>query len=112
MKPTDIRDLNFAQLEASLSPRRERVWRAWLAAGPRTTRELAKIYDMDILFVRPRTTELCQCGLVMLAGCIPAEPELGTSTQGIYRARTAAEWEAWAKEQRAQQTISHQMQLV
>lgn len=98
MKPVDIRDMNFERMEATLPPKRDMVWRAWLAYGPRTTRELATLMQIDILAVRPRTTELYECGLVMLADWVEGD---GTRAgEGVYRARTAAEWAQWAEEQR------------
>ena len=63
----------------------------WVIHGPCTTRQLAEKSAIDILNVRPRTTDLVQIGLVEM---------IGGGQEGIYRARSQAEWEAWAAAQR------------
>jgi len=60
--------------------------------SPATTRELAEITGIDILNIRPRTTDLVKVGLVEMIDT--------RDGQGIYRARTQVEWENWAAPQR------------
>ena len=79
MKPVDYRNETWEQIEGRVSGMRARVYDAWWRYGPCTTRELADRAGLDILEVRPRTTELVQLGLVDLAG-----EERGT--EGRYRA--------------------------
>lgn len=87
MSPTDIRDRNFEELKNSLEESRARVYRAWLARGAGTTRSVALESGIDLLNVRPRTTELVQLGLLELIRV--------DGHEGVYQARTQAEWEAW-----------------
>jgi hypothetical protein len=88
MKPIDLSRATFAELKPKLNGLRSRVHRAWLAAGPGTTRDVAAKSGIDILTFRPRSTELYQLGLLELQGTAP-----GHGHDGIYRARTLAEWE-------------------
>ena len=91
MKPIDIRDANWATLRQSLQGRLAAVYQAWLDLGPATTRQLAEHSGIDILNVRPRTTDLCALGLVH---CID-----GWDGEGIYAARPQGEWERWCASQ-------------
>lgn len=102
MKPIDLRNATWSEIQQTLSGRLESVWFAWLAHGPATTRQLAGLSGIDILNVRPRTTDLVSVGLVKLAGdCAGRE--------GIYRARSQAEWEAWLKTQQSQPATQLQL---
>ena len=85
MKPIDFRNQTFEELKAHLNEDRAEVHRAWLAHGPGTTRDLSTKSKIDLLTFRPRTTDLYQLGLVELVD--------KDGHQGIYRARTIAEWE-------------------
>jgi hypothetical protein len=87
MTPTDLRNSSFDRIRQDLHGRLQEVYHAWLTYGPGTTRQLAGLSGIDILNVRPRTTDLVGLGLVMLSGSVRGE--------GIYMARTQAEWEAW-----------------
>jgi hypothetical protein len=89
MTASEIRDLKFTEIRVSLSGRLQAVYDAWLQFGPCTTRQLAALSGIDILNVRPRTTDLAQLGLVELCGKRAAE--------GCYRARTQEEWEGWTR---------------
>jgi hypothetical protein len=109
MKPIDIRNVNFDQLVAGLAAKRADVWRAWIVHGPCSTRDLSELAHLDILSLRPRTTELYQCGLVMLVDYMPGGA--GICGEGVYQARTAAEWESWASEQRGA-AVSKQLQMI
>ena len=110
MKPLDFRNETFASLRERLTGLRSRVWTAWIAweithgvAGA-TTREVAAASGIDILSLRPRTTELYQIGALRLADVQPAAKE------ARYVVRSAAEMEAWANEQRAS-VIGNQIQM-
>jgi len=85
MKAIDFRNQTFEDLRPLLDHIRATVHHAWLAHGPGTTRDVADKADLDILTFRPRSTELYQLGLLELTG--------KEGHQGVYRARTIAEWE-------------------
>jgi hypothetical protein len=93
MKPVDFRNETFDQISQRLDENRARVHRAWLALGPGTTREVAALAGIDLLTFRPRTTELYQIGLLEVID--------KDGHQGVYRARTLAEWEGWCEQQRS-----------
>lgn len=93
MKPIDFRDATFASLQTQLPGQLNAVYRAWVALGPGTTRQVALRSEIDILTLRPRTTDLIDIGLVELCG--------SEKNEGVYRARSQAEWETWSNEQRA-----------
>lgn len=90
MKPIDLRDATFESLREGLSELRQAVYAAYLAHGPCTTRELSGKCGIDILTLRPRTTELVQIGLVELVSAKHLE--------GSYRGVGAEEWSAWHRE--------------
>jgi hypothetical protein len=81
-------------VSTNLANRLAAVYTAWLAHGPSTTRRLAEASGIDILNVRPRTTDLVHMGLVRLCGSAGGE--------GIYAACTRDEWEQWAADLRGQ----------
>lgn len=86
--PDAIRDAQFRALDPrTLSGLRRRVYYDLLERGPGTTRQLAARLSLDILSVRPRVTELYQCGLVALA---PRTSQL-TPHEGVYRAQPPPE---------------------
>lgn len=68
MKPVDIRNETWADIQARLSEDRMTVYNGLLLHGPASTRGLARTLGMDVLSVRPRCTELLQLGLVELRG--------------------------------------------
>jgi predicted transcriptional regulator len=78
MTPSDIRDMTWEDLQPYLEGRRTAVLEAWRKHGPGTTRQLARLSGIDLLTLRPRTTELVQVGLLQLAG--------QDGHEGIYRA--------------------------
>lgn len=100
MKPTDLRNATFATLRQGLSDRLKVVYDAWVIHGPATTRELSNRSGIDILSVRPRTTDLCDLGLVDLVG-----DERGT--EGIYQAVHESKWNDWHQAQ-----LIGQLQLI
>jgi hypothetical protein len=67
MKPVDYRNENWASIQDRLQGQRKEVLAAWRAHGPGTTQEVAERSQISILSFRPRTTELYQIGLVVLA---------------------------------------------
>ncbi|MCE5278878.1 MAG: hypothetical protein LLG03_12720 [Planctomycetaceae bacterium] len=93
MTPADIRDSNWTAIREHLSGRIAEVYTAWIIHGPATTRQLAQKSGIDILNVRPRTTDLVDIGLVEFVDTQNGE--------GIYRARRQDEWDAWAAFQRS-----------
>ncbi len=99
MQPIDFSRITFAELQATLNESRTRVHRAWLAHGPGTTREIAQKAQIDILSLRPRSTELYELGLIELLSLKPSDAS-NYSHQGIYRARTLAEWETYVTARR------------
>lgn len=103
MKPVDLRNANFRELQRNLSAIRSAVLNAWMQYGPETTRVVSERAAMDILTFRPRTTELFQMGLLRMVETLDHE--------GIYQVRSIPEWEAWRREQLAI-ADSGQLQLV
>lgn len=67
MRPVDIRNEQWADIQRWLEGDRMNVHEALRSGGPATTRELAERMGFDLLSVRPRVTELFQLGLVRLA---------------------------------------------
>lgn len=68
MKPIDIRNARWADIQARLEGDRLEVYDALRRCGPATTRFLAREMNRDLNSVAPRVTELCQLGLARLAG--------------------------------------------
>ena len=68
MMPIDIRNETWATMMDRVEGLRAEIYGLYLAYGPCTTRELAARSEVDLLTVRPRTTELVQIGLVHLTG--------------------------------------------
>jgi len=66
MNPIDLRNETFESLQSRVTGLRLMVLGAWREHGAGTTRELAARVGMDILAVRPRTTELVDLGFVRL----------------------------------------------
>lgn len=85
MNATEPRNQTWERIQADLPERMARVLVAWRGFGIGTTRELAQWSYLDILNVRPRTSELCKAGLVECVGVRHGE--------GIYRAVSKEDWE-------------------
>jgi hypothetical protein len=68
MNPIDLRNETWETLQARVTGLRLAVLDAWRTHGQGTTRMLALRSGIDILIVRPRTTELVDLGLVRLVG--------------------------------------------
>lgn len=66
MQPIDYRNATWEGIAGRLNKDRNAVYMALLRHGPATTRDLARAMGWDILNVRPRVTELCQIGFVVL----------------------------------------------
>lgn len=82
MKPIDYRNTTFNELKGHLHGMRIAAYEAYLDHGPGTTRQVAEASGMDILTLRPRTTELLQLGFLEL---VP-DPDGHRSKEGTYRA--------------------------
>jgi hypothetical protein len=78
MTPIDLRNETWESIQERITGQRRMVLYAWKVMGRGTTRQLATWASMDILTVRPRTTELVQLGFVRLTS------QLGT--EGLYEA--------------------------
>ncbi len=76
----DYRNTTWRDLQATVQGKRLEVLAAWKQHGPCTTRELADKSDLELLGVRPRTTELLQLGL------IKEVDGQGQGHEGVYRA--------------------------
>ena len=87
MKAIDLRNATFDGLRAGLDESRAAVMVAWREFGPGTTRAVALMAGIDLLTVRPRTTELGQCGLVLLIG--------RRGNEGVYAAASSDGWDLW-----------------
>jgi predicted transcriptional regulator len=106
MKPIDFRNDTFDHIKRTwLAARRWDVYCAFLNHGPGTTREIAQKSGIDLLTLRPRVTELCEAGFMALVD----GQERGH--EGIYYARTVAEFEAWRATQRERATSAQQQLL-
>ena len=103
MKPIDLRNENFASLKSRLEEKRQAAHYAWLAHGPGTTRDVAAKAALDLLSFRPRSTELFQLGALELID--------RQGHDGVYRARSLPEWEAWFATAN-QKAITGQQQLI
>ena len=97
LTPSSIRDQNFHGLRWGLDRRRGEVYEAWVAHGPGTTRQVAEKSGLDLLALRPRTTELYQLGLLELVD--------RDRHEGVYQARTELGWQAWAEATRDGQML-------
>ncbi|MGC3991681.1 MAG: hypothetical protein QM796_18720 [Chthoniobacteraceae bacterium] len=78
MNPLSVRNEPTAPLRPRVQGFRRTVLEAWQLHGPCTTRELASRSGLELLTLRPRTTELLQLGLL---ACLP-----GTGCERAYRA--------------------------
>jgi len=105
MTPADLRDLTWESLQPRLTGQRLAVLAAFRERGPATTEQMAAKIGMSILTFRPRTTELCQLGLVYLVD--------RDHSQGIYAAVPPAEARAAFEAARAAATpTAHQLALI
>lgn len=86
MKPVDMRNDQFADLQGRIDGDRYIVFQALEMFGPCTTRQLAERMARDILSVRPRVTELCELLAVELVD--------QRGHEGVYKARPIGEWAA------------------
>lgn len=124
MKAVDFRDATFRDLVGKLEGLRLQVYEAWVKHGPTTTRRLAQLCGIDLLTVRPRTTELVQLGLVEVSqageckepvfdefGQIKAtmifKDEQRDGHEGVYIAVAKDKWERWHESK-----VSSQLQLI
>ena len=105
MSPADLRDLTWETVRPMLAGARLSVLTAFREHGPGTTERIAAKIGMSILTFRPRTTELCQLGLVRLVN--------RDHSQGIYEAVPAAEERAAFEAARAAASpTAHQIPLI
>ncbi len=92
MKPIDLRNATWSEIRGRLHDLRLSAYEAYLNHGPGTTREVARASGMDLLTLRPRTTELLQLGFLVLVN--PTGDH--RPKEGTYRALTEAEaMDAW-----------------
>lgn len=104
MRPIDLRNDTWLDVQRHVRGDRRRVYAAWQKHGPCTTEELARVTGISILTLRPRTTELHQMGLVDLAG--------KTGTRGFYIAVGEAEAQyRFYEKQRALESQETQLTL-
>ncbi len=94
MTPIDYRNATWEDLQERMPAMRRLVWHAWKIHGPGTTRELATRAHIDLLQVRPRTTELVQLGFVRLVD------EENRGHEGVYQALSEDEARALFDERR------------
>lgn len=92
MKPVDVRNETWKSLRGRITGQRQAVLQAWQRHGPGTTRQIAERSGIDLLNVRPRSTELYQLGfLEMLDG-------QGEST---FRVRETSEIMHWLEQEQS-----------
>ncbi len=96
---------NWARARQNLTRIEEAVFAALRAAGPCTTRELARRAGLSLLSVRPRVCDMAAAGLVECVGIEHRE--------GVYRALSDEEIaRALAAPVAAQTTPAEQMMLI
>lgn len=89
MKPVDFRNETWNSIQNRIAGQRAAVLAAWTKHGPCTTEQLAERSGLEILSLRPRTTELLQLGFLRLAEVQQS------NTEGTYRVSTQQEHSAW-----------------
>lgn len=89
----DFRTAQWADIRRQVHRLRETALQHWRTHGPGTTREVANRSGMDLLTLRPRTTELLQLGFLVCTN------EHGK--EGIYQALSDEEAEQAFSEQKA-----------
>lgn len=104
MNPVDFRNATWDAIQSHLTGDRERVWRAWQRHGPCTTRQLAERSGIDILTLRPRTTDLVHLGFVACTG--------SAGREGIYSARSWIEARTFYETEHRRLTEAAQLQLL
>jgi hypothetical protein len=92
MTPIDLRNETWESIQSRVTGQRLMVLHAWRVLGRGTTRQLASHAHIDILNVRPRTTELVQLGLVRLVA--------SDGTEGVYEPLPEPEARAMFAERR------------
>jgi hypothetical protein len=107
MKPVDFRNATFHSLRDEMEGLRRRVYEAWVAHGPGTTRQMAVASGIDLLTFRPRTTELVQLGLVELVPPTGEQAQEIDPHEGVYRAVPQPEWERFRASR-----VNGQLQLI
>lgn len=96
MKPTDLRNATWQEVQQHVTDDMLRVHRAWRKHGPGTTEAVANLSGISLLTFRPRTTDLYKLGMVECTG------RAGSS--GIYEYRTEEQAEgaqAWKQDRRS-----------
>lgn len=93
MRAIDISRANWEEIRGTVTGRRAAALDAWRSHGPGTTREVAGRAGMDILSLRPRSTELLQLGFLRLV--------TDRDGEGIYAARGDDEVRAMLEAERA-----------
>ena len=86
MKPVDLRNETWADVQNRLEGDRRATYDAFCRFGAQTTRDLAALMRKDAYSVGPRVTELFQLGFVRLVG--------RRGGRGVYAAATVAEAQA------------------
>jgi hypothetical protein len=87
---TEARGITWAGIQSRLTGMRARAYYAWRAFPGRTTEECAALSGMNLLTLRPRTTELLQMGLVVAAGVRNGNGLYRAEDLGAVRARLLA----------------------
>ena len=68
MKPINIRNDTWKDIQVHLEADRKAVWEGYCIHGPCTTRQLSEKIPISLFTIRPRTTELLEMFLVELTG--------------------------------------------
>ncbi len=77
MKPADLRNATWREVQEHLNDDLVRVHLAYVQFGPGTTRAVSERSGISLLTLRPRTTDLFQLGLVKLVA-------KATGNEGVY----------------------------
>jgi DNA-binding MarR family transcriptional regulator len=84
MLAINYRNAVWSELQACIQGKRLEVLSAWRQHGPCTTRELAERSGIDLLTLRPRTTELLQIGYIREVADVPGK-------EGVYESLPESE---------------------
>ena len=68
MRAIDARNETWQGMMNCFAGLRKTVYQKFMLYGPCTTRRLAELSGIDLLTVRPRTTELIELGFVVMIG--------------------------------------------
>jgi len=109
MKAIDYRNITWTEICSHVHGLRASCYDAYLDHGPGTTRQIAAASGIDLLTLRPRTTELLQLGFLEL---VADRDDNHRSKEGTYRARDLGDAMAHFLQQQHDATRETQLALL